>query len=318
MSYASLVLLVALAGVPPFLDSYQVYLLSLTCVWGLFALSMGLLLGYVGEINFGQAAFVAIAAYTSTLLRTKLGYSFWIAAPLALLAVTVVAGLLGLLILRLRGPFFVLVTLAFGEIVRLVIANWQDLTNGPLGLRGIAPPEGFLGLDFGNKLTFFYLTALALAAVTAALLRLVRSRTGRLLVAIREDDVLAGFVGIQVMKQKVIALCVSAFVAGLGGVLLGPLLSVLSPGQFTVFASVDMLITVIVGGVGTIAGPLLGAAFLTYGPELVSFAHEYRPVLMGGLLIGVTLFLPGGIVGTFRRARSRRITWRGSETVRAR
>ena len=297
-------LLLALVGIPPFLDSYQVYLLSLTLVWGLLALSMGFLLGYVGEINFGQAAFVAIAAYTSTLLRTKLGFSFWLAAPLALGTVVVVGALIGVLTLRLRGPFFVLVTLAFGEIVRLVISNWQDMTSGPLGLRGIAPPEGFLGLDFGNKLAFFYLALATIVVTTAGLIRLVRSRTGRLLVAVREDSLLAEFVGIALTRQKVAGLCVSAFVAGLGGVLLGPLLSVLSPGQFGIFASVDMLVMVILGGVGTIAGPLLGAVFLTFVPELFSFTREYRPVVMGLLLILVTMFLPGGLLGLVSRLRS--------------
>lgn len=298
---AAAVVAAGLILIPPVLDSYQVYLLSLTLVWALLALSMGLLLGYVGEINFGQAAFVAIAAYVSTLLRMNFGLSFWLAAPVALAVVLLVAALIGVMTLRLRGPFFVLVTLAFGEIVRIVITNWQDVTNGPIGLRGIAPPEGFLGIDFGDKLAFYYLALAVALLCTAALARVVRSRTGRLLVALREDELLAAFVGIAVMRQKVVGLCISAFVAGLGGVLIGPLLTVISPGQFSVFASVDMLVMVIVGGVGTLAGPLIGAVFLTYVPEVVSFAREYRPVMMGLLLILVTMFLPDGLIGLARR-----------------
>ena len=292
--------LLALVLIPPAMDSYHVYLLSLTLVWALLALSMGLLLGYVGEINFGQAAFVGIAAYVSTLLRMHGGLSFWLAAPIGLAAAVLAAALIGLITLRLRGPFFVLVTLAFGEVVRIVLANWQDVTNGPIGLRGIAPPEGFLGFDFSSKLGFYYLV-LATAVVSLCLLwRLVHSRTGRLLVALREDEVLGAFVGIRVMRQKMAGLCISALVAGLGGVLIGPLLSVISPGQFTIFTSVDMMVMVVVGGTGTLVGPVLGAVFLTYVPEAVQFAREYRPVMMGVLLILVTMFLPGGMVGLLR------------------
>lgn len=297
---ASAVLVAGLVLVPPILDEYQVYLLSLTLVWSLLALSMGLLLGYVGELNFGQAAFVGIAAYVSSLLRIDAGLSFWLAAPIALAAVVAVAALIGVITLRLRGPFFVLVTLAFGEIVRLVLANWQDVTRGPVGVRGIAPPEGFLGIDFASKLGFYYLALATLLTCLGGLAHVVRSRTGRLLVALREDELLGAFVGIATMRQKVIGLCISAFVAGLGGVLIGPLLSVISPGQFTGFTAVDMTVMVVVGGIGTLAGPLIGAVFLVYVPEVVRFAQEYRPVLMGALLILTTMFLPGGLIGLLR------------------
>jgi branched-chain amino acid transport system permease protein len=298
--------LAMLATVAPVLGDYQIYLLTLTLLWGIFALSMGLLLGYVGEINFGQAAFVAISAYVSTLLRLKLGWSFWAAAPVALGAVVLCAALVGMITMRLRGPFFVLVMLAFGEIVRLVIANWQDLTNGPVGLRQIPPPEPLFGLAFDSKLSFYYLVLATLAAATLALARLVRARTGRMFVAIREDDVLAEFVGIALMRHKVIALSISAFVAGLGGLLIGPFLTVLAPNQFTIFASVDMVVMVIVGGAGTLAGPLLGAVFLVYVPELLSFARELRPATMGLLLILVTIFMPGGLLGWLRPVLVRR------------
>lgn len=299
MKTALLILLpvVALALLAPVLGDYQIYLLSLTLLWGLLALGMGLVLGYAGEVNFGQAGFVAISAYVSTLLRTKLGLSFWEAAPIALAVTVGCAAVVGSITMRLRGPFFVLVMLAFGEIVRLIIANWQTMTNGPLGLRQIPPPEPVLGLAFNSKLSFFYLILLAMALATLALARLVRSRAGRLFVAAREDELLAEFVGVPLMKSKVTALCIGAFVGALGGLLLAPFLTVLSPGQFTMFAAVDMVVMVIVGGAGTLAGPLLGAVFLVYVPELLSFSHEMRPILMGVLLILATMFIPGGLIG---------------------
>lgn len=297
MTWAIYCVLAALAAAAPFLGEYQTYLLCLTLLWGILALGMGLVLGYAGEVNFGQAGFVAIGAYVSTLLRLKLGLSFWTAAPIALLLVVACAAVVGVITMRLRGPFFVLVMLAFGEVVRLILANWQNVTNGPLGLRQIPPPEPVLGLTFDTKLSFFYLVLTVLAMSTMALSRLVKSRTGRLFVAAREDELLAEFVGVPIMRSKVIALCISAFVGGLGGLLLAPFLTVLSPGQFSLFASVDMVVMVIVGGVGTLAGPLLGAVFLVYVPELLSFSREMRPALMGVLLILMTLFMPGGLIG---------------------
>jgi branched-chain amino acid transport system permease protein len=296
MRTLGVLLAILLIAVPPFMAEYHVYLLSLTLLWGIFALSMGLVLGFIGEINFGQAAFVAIAAYASSLLRLKLGFSFWSAAPVALALVVGLAALVGLITLRLRGPFFALVTLGFGEIVRLIITNWQDLTNGPLGLRPIAPPESLFGLRFDSKLGFYYLVFATLCVSLAALARLIRARTGRMMIAVREDEVLAGFVGIPVLRHKVIGLCFRALVAGLGGLLIGP---------FDLFASVDMVVMVVVGGVGTLAGPLIGAVFLVFMPEALSFARELRPVMMGGLLIIVTIFLPGGVIGLLRHGLTR-------------
>ncbi|SDR64376.1 amino acid/amide ABC transporter membrane protein 2, HAAT family [Rhizobiales bacterium GAS113] len=293
----------AMAAVPQVLGEYQTYLMTLTVIWAILALSMGLVLGFVGQINLGQGAFVAISAYVSSILRLRYGIDFWLAAPVALAAVVVVAALVGMLTLRLRGPYFILVMLAFAEIVRLVIANWQDVTNGPLGLRGISSPDPLLGVSFQSKGAFYYLSLVVLLASLVALWRLVHSKTGRMLIAAREDEILAEFVGIPVMRNKVIGLCISAFMAGLGGLLLGPFLTILAPSQFTLFASVDMIVMVVVGGVGTLVGPLLGAVFLVYVPELLSFTSQYRPAMMGILLILVTLFAPRGLVGLAEAAR---------------
>lgn len=302
---AIIFILAAMAAVAPLLGDYQVYLLSLTALWGILALGMGLLLGYIGELNFGQAGFVAIAAYSSTLLRQKLGLTFWEAAPIALILVAMVAAIVGMITMRLRGPFFVLVMLAFGEIVRLVLANWQDLTNGPLGLRQISPPEPLFGIAFDSKLSFFYLVLSVLLVSILILARVLRVRSGRLFVAIREDELLAEFVGVPLMKTKVIALCMSALIGGAGGVLMGPFLTVLAPNQFGIFASMDMVVMVVVGGIGTLAGPLLGAVFLIYLPEVLSFASELRPAAMGVLLILVTLFMPGGLLGALKPLRKK-------------
>jgi len=313
MNRALFVLFMLVMAILPLLVSdFQTYLLTLTVIWAIFALSMGLVLGYVGQINLGQIAFVAIAAYTSSLLRLKLDWNFWIAAPVSLVVVVALAAAIGFITLRLKGPYFILVMLAFAEIVRLIIANWHEMTNGPLGLRGIAAPEPLLGLSFNSKVSFYYLTLAVFALCLVALARLVKSKTGRMLVAVREDEVLAEFIGIALLRQKVIGLCISALVAGIGGVLIGPFLTILAPSQFTLFASVDMIVMVVVGGVGTLIGPIIGAIFLTYIPEALAFASHFRPILMGSVLILVTLFAPQGIVGIARSLLSgRALTGKG-------
>ncbi len=128
----------------------------------------------------------------------------------------------------------------------------------------------------------------------------MRSREGRRIVAVREDDVLAEFVGVAVMRTKVIGLCVSALVAGLGGLLLASFLTILAPSQFTLFSSVDMIVMVVVGGTGTLAGPLIGAVFLVYLPELLTATSQYRPAIIGVVLIVMTLFAPNGLVGLLK------------------
>ena len=299
------VALALLALAPHLVGEYQTYLLTLTVIWAILALSMGLVLGFVGQINLGQGAFVAIAAYTCSILRQRYDIDFWLAAPVALATVVVIAALVGLLTLRLKGPFFILVMLAFAEITRLIISNWQSVTNGPLGLRDIRRPEPLLGLHFDSKMSFYYLSLATLLVCLLALWRLIRSRTGRLLVAVREDELLAEFVGIPVMQSKVIGLCIAAFVAGIGGLLLGPFLTILAPSQFTLFASVDMIVMVVVGGVGTLAGPVIGAIFLVYVPEFLSFTSDYRPAMMGLVLILVTLCASSGLLGVLRTLRNK-------------
>jgi branched-chain amino acid transport system permease protein len=311
---AGVVLLMLLAA-PLGLGDYQIYLLTFTLIWAILALSMGLVLGFVGQINLGQGAFVAISAYVSGILRLRYGFDYWATVPIALASVVSIAALVGILTLRLRGPFFILVMLAFAEIVRLVIANWQDVTNGPLGLRPINPPESIAGLAFDSKSAFYYLVLAVLAFCLVALMRLVRSRTGRMLIAVREDEILSEFIGIPIMRFKVIGLCVGAFVAGLGGLLLGPFLTVLSPSQFTIFASVDMIVMVVVGGVGTLIGPVIGAVFLVYVPELLSFTTQYRPAMMGLLLILVTLLAPQGLIGILAKLRDKLFTGPGAKAT---
>ncbi|HMK66761.1 MAG TPA: branched-chain amino acid ABC transporter permease, partial [Thermodesulfobacteriota bacterium] len=276
--------------IPLLLPEYPLHLLNISGIWIILALSLGLLQGYVGEISMGHAAFYGIGAYTSALLTMKAGVSFWISLPLSALVTMCFGYLIGLVSLRLRGPYFAICTLGFGEILRIVFVNWREMSGGPDGFTGIASP-GAISLPGLGPLTFTgkqanYLLIYALVLITLGVMfRLVRSRPGRAFMAVREDPEYAESIGINVMKYKRLAFVVSTFFAGIGGCLYAHYEHFISPYSFTTGQSFDLVIMVIVGGMGTLMGPIIGAILLTFIPELLHSIKDYRMVIYGLMLM---------------------------------
>jgi branched-chain amino acid transport system permease protein len=260
-------------------------------------MSLNLLLGYTGQLSLGHAAFFGIGAYTSALLTLKLDWSFWPALAAAV-ALAGAAGLfIGRLALKLRGAYFVLVTISFAGVVSLVSINWIELTNGPLGLPGVPAPE--LGpWSLRTKTAYYYLVLAAVALSYVVCRRLVRSRIGRALVALRENEPLAESVGVDVTHYLVLATVVSAAMAGLGGSLYAHYTRFVSPEVFLFTYTVTMVIMVVAGGKGTLAGPLVGAVLFTVLPEALRAAAswQWQMLAYGLLLVLLVFFLPRGIV----------------------
>jgi branched-chain amino acid transport system permease protein len=260
-------------------------------------MSLNLLLGYTGQLSLGHAAFFGIGAYTSALLTLKLDWSFWPALAAAV-ALAGAAGLfIGRLALKLRGAYFVLVTISFAGVVSLVSVNWIELTNGPLGLPGVPAPE--LGpWPLRTKTAYYYLVLAAVALSYVVCRRLVRSRIGRALVALRENEPLAESVGVDVTHYLVLATVVSAAMAGLGGSLYAHYTRFVSPEVFLFTYTVTMVIMVVAGGKGTLAGPLVGAVLFTVLPEALRAAAswQWQMLAYGLLLVLLVFFLPRGIV----------------------
>jgi branched-chain amino acid transport system permease protein len=295
---------------PLLLPEYPLHLLNISGIWIILALSLGLLQGYVGEISMGHAAFYGIGAYTSTLLTMQAGLSFWLSLPISALVTMIFGYFIGLVSLRLRGPYFAICTLGFGEIIRLIFVNWRDVTGGPDGITGIASPKalslplvGLLSFD-SKKANFFLIYALVLLTL-GVMYRLVRSRPGRAFMAVREDPLYAESIGINVMQYKRLAFVVSTFFAGIGGCLYAHYEHFISPYSFTTGQSFDLVIMVIVGGMGTLLGPVIGAILLTFIPELLHAIKDYRMILYGLMLMVVIIYLPHGLAGVWQNISNR-------------
>jgi branched-chain amino acid transport system permease protein len=285
-------------------NPYHLHTLIMAGIFAVLALSLNLLLGYTGQLSLGHAAFFGIGAYASALLSVKLDWSPWI----GMLAAAVLPGLagwgIGRLALKLRGAYFVLLTISFAGVVSLVSVNWMDLTNGPLGIPGvpalaIALP-GVPELSFRGKSAFYYLVLVAVVAAYVLCRRLIASRIGRALVALRENETLAESVGIDGTFYLVLAAMISAAMAGAAGGLYAHYTRFVSPEVFLFTYTVTMVIMVVAGGKGTLAGPVVGAVIFTVLPEALRAlaSWQWQMLIYGILLIAALVFMPRGIVPT--------------------
>jgi branched-chain amino acid transport system permease protein len=306
-------LLAAAATAPAWVwNPYHLHTLIMAGIFAVLALSLNLLLGYTGQLSLGHAAFFGIGAYATALLTVKLDCSPWLGL-LAATALPAVAGLfIGRLALKLRGAYFVLLTISFAGVISLVSVNWMALTNGPLGLPGVPPVTialpGLPAISLRSKGAYYYLVLAAVLLAYLLCLGLIRSRVGRALVALRENEALAQSVGIDGTHYLVLAAVISAGLAGLAGGLYAHYTRFVSPEVFLFSYTVTMVIMVVAGGKGTLAGPVVGAVIFTLLPEALRAltSWQWQMLLYGVLLIAVLFFMPRGIVPTLQAWAERR------------
>jgi branched-chain amino acid transport system permease protein len=290
-------ILAALAAFPLLVKSE--YILNIGVLAGIYViLTLGLNItnGWTGLMSFGYAAFYGIGAYTAGILSTRYAMPFWVTFP----AAGVVAGIFGVAIalptLRLKGIFLALITIGFQEIVYLVILNWIGLTRGPMGIPGIPPPT--LGdYSFTSNRDYFWLILALNVLIIFLVARIMDSRVGRAFVAIREDDVAAQSVGIPVFPMRVLSFVISTVMAGVVGAFFAHHARFISADSFRLDETFVILTMLIVGGMGTLVGPIIGAVFLVIFPEAARFLAHYREIVYGAILILVILFRPEGIAG---------------------
>ena len=280
----------AIAALPWLLATpYWRGILVLCAMNVLLALSLNLVLGYTGQLNLGQSAFFAIGAYVSTILIKDYGWNFWVAG----LAAVAAAGVLGLALaafaVRLRGHYLAIASLGFAVITYQVLVNWEKMTQGVRGIYGIMPPVA-------STTGLFYLVSAFALAVYVLMDNLLRSPVGETLRAIREDEVSAASLGVNGATWKAFAFGVCAAIAGLAGCFYPGFVGTLVPDAFGIVESFTMMAMVIVGGMGTMAGPVVGAIVLTFLPELLRDFGELRLMIYGLALMLVVLFMPGGMV----------------------
>jgi branched-chain amino acid transport system permease protein len=301
--------LAAAAVVLPFLLSdYYVSELSLLLIWAIGGIGTMLLVGYTGQVSLGQAAFIGIGAYTEAVLVTH-GVSPLVALPAAAALAGMVGLLIGLPLTRLHGIYLAIGTLAFAAIAEQVFAHWR-LTGGHSGLA--VPPLEVAGFALGSAKPFYFLCAALVALATVLVLNWMRSPTGRALVALRDSEVAARSMGVNIVYYKSVAFCASATLSGLMGALLAHKISYLSPEVFGPLLSIQMLMLVVVGGLGSLHGVYFGAVFIVLLPLVIAAAKSYlpefiaqqpaiEPGMYGLILVAFIIFEPTGIHGRWEK-----------------
>ncbi|HTM59097.1 MAG TPA: branched-chain amino acid ABC transporter permease [Burkholderiales bacterium] len=295
-----MLLVAALYSIPLVSAPYVLHILVLCCLYAIPAVGLNLMLGYTGLVSLGHIAFAGIGAYTAAYLMVDLKLGYWSALALAVAASGVAGAVIGAICLRFRSHFFMIVTLAFGLMLYSVMNNWDEVTRGAAGFPGIPRPAGF------GPLESFYRLALGGALVAFAVQWLVvRSSFGRILVALRQDERLAEAKGVNAALCKTAVFALGSALAGLGGVLLVSFLRVAAPASFNLAESINAVLIVIIGGAGSLAGPILGALLFVGLPELLRVAAEWRLVVFGAILVLITLFAPNGIADLIARGWNR-------------
>jgi branched-chain amino acid transport system permease protein len=306
-------LCLALSPAPALLDNpWRLGILNLVALNSVVVLGLNLFIGYAGQISLGHAAFFGLGAYGSAVLTTAGGVPPWAAMCLAATGVALTALLVGIPTLRLSGHYLAMATLGFNVVVHHLLVQWDRVTGGPSGLAGI-PPFGVAGVTFqGETQQYYLLWGAALAALTLAI-NFVRSGVGRGLAALAEDEVAAAAIGVDVRRGKIAVFTISAVFASVGGSLFAHYMGTITPDTFGIFASIDFVIMVVIGGMGSLWGSLAGAAFVTVLPHLLGPLEEYKDILHGLIVVVVLLVLPRGLLAGLVDLAKSRLARRGPE-----
>lgn len=291
----SLILAAVLFALPLlFPNAYVAQIANLAGIYVILAMGLNVLTGYTGQLSLGIAAFFGVGAYTSALLDVNFKLPFLV-CMLAAIVVTVISGLiLAIPALKVKGSYLVLLTIGFGEITRLLMVNWLSLTRGPAGIVGIRPPS-ILGFQIDTLTKNYYLILIIAILAFLYIRHLMNSRAGRSFLAIRDDDGAAELCGINITEYKIKAFAISAALCGIAGSLYAHMIRYISPDSFTAAQSQLFLCMIVIGGMGTLSGPVIGAILLTILPEFLRFLNTGRMVLYGILILLVVMRWPGGI-----------------------
>lgn len=296
-----LVILAGLCFLPLLTDPYTQYIFNLMLVYAVIAIGLNLALGFTGLFVFAHAAFMAIGAYSAALLSVRLGIPILLALPLGGLLAGVTGFLITIPAIRLKGVYLAMVTLAFGELVHWILVHWKHVTGGVDGI--IIPAPSLFGRELRGDTAVFYIVLVVSILMVALAKVIVESKLGRAFVAVRDSEAAAACNGINVAMTKSIALVLSAFYAGIGGGLFSLTLHYISPGSFGLAQTILHFCMVVIGGLGSLSGSIIGAILLTALPELLRRTQAFQEIAYGGLLIVFILFAPRGIVGLLQARR---------------
>lgn len=288
-------------------DDYKVYVMSMSLVMAIAVYGMNILTGYCGQLNLAHGAFFAVGAYVVAILGADHGWSFWFGFMMAGVFGAVLGFLAGIVSLRLNEHYFAIFTMCVGFIIYVIIDKWDALTNGSVGIMGIPTPEGFGLVDFSETIPFYYLALFLMVVAIWIAGRIGNSILGRTFFAIRNSEELAQSLGINLMKNKLLAFVISTVYASLAGALYAGMVGFIGPDEADVTNTFEMLTFLLIGGIGTLMGPLTGTILVTWLTQFLQFLEEFRMIVFGPLLIILVIVMPKGLVGNFVFWRNRKV-----------
>jgi len=293
---------------PLFASNYIIGLLTLCAIAAIGSIGLNILTGITGQISIGVGAFLGVGGYTAAILTSTVGLSFWVALPAAGIVTAVVGGLFGIPSLRLKGLYLAIATLAAQVVILFIINRWSSLTGGTSGLSLSRPTIG--DFSFTTNTSYYYLTIIILILTVIYATNLIRTRTGRAFLAVRDRDMAAQIMGINLFRYKVLAFAISSFFIGIAGALLAHYTMIVSPEFYSVDVSIEYLAMILVGGLGSVFGSILGALFITllpvgldimidfltmFMPNIYQILSAFKELVFGLVIILFLIFEPGGL-----------------------
>ncbi len=300
LKYKPLIIILLSLLVPAVIrNQYMLHLVIMACIYSYMAIGLDLMMGFAGTLSLAQASFFGIGAYTSSLLAINLGISTWLALLLSILLTAALSFLIGYISLRSRGTSFLIMSFSFSGIAHLIALNWIKLTNGPMGLARI-PLFKIGSFEFETKAKYYYIVLFFLILVYYLASKIANSRIGRAWIGIRENELFAESLGVNPFRYCLIAFVIGSSLAGLAGSLYAHYINFLSPEALSFSITITLLVMAVMGGKGTIIGPIIGAFIFTVLPEYLRIADDLRLPIFGVILVILALFIPKGLVPTFK------------------
>lgn len=281
-------------------SEYTLRVVTKVLVFAIAAYGMNIILGFTGQLSLAHAGFFGMGAYVVGVLTVEHDWSFWLAFLAAVVGTTAVGFLAGLLALRTRAEYFAIYTMACGFVIYLVISRWSEVTNGLNGIIGVKLPEGGGLIDFANPAMLYYLILLVLAVTMYATWSIRRSTVGRTLTAIRTSEDLAMSIGVNVGLNKQLAFTAATMIAGTAGALYATAMGFIGPADSSVHLTFEMLMFLLIGGMGTVFGPLIGTFLVVFLFEILQDFQSYRFLVIGPVIVALVIFAPRGIAGYYQ------------------
>jgi branched-chain amino acid transport system permease protein len=287
-----ILLIIVSCAAPVALSEFYLTVLCEALVMSMLALSFNLLFGYMGQLSFGQAAFYGLGGYAVAMLMTKANINFWLSLVAGVVLAAAVGAVVGYFCVRLRGIYFSILTLAFGQLIFFIVFKWHNFTGGDDGIQGVFPPE-----YLKSPVSYYYFLLAVFLGSTYGLWRLVNSPFGHIVKGMRENDIRTEFLGINIARYQLIAFVFAAAFAGLAGAIWVPFYRSVAPSYLTWIKSGEPVMAAILGGPSLFFGPVLGMFIMTFFHSWVLGFTVYWPVVMGAMILLIIFFLPGGILG---------------------